>query len=63
MAHFDQKILEFKLKLAETALLFYKVTDVPLLPKTDQYWVLGIGMEENVAPGMVKLGIVPLWSA
>ena len=30
-------------KLAETALLFYRVTDVPFLPNTDQRTKIGIG--------------------
>ena len=33
MEHFDMPILA---KLAETALLFYRVTEVPFLPKMDQ---------------------------
>ena len=42
LAHFGKHFLPtmacFDLKLAETALLFYRVTDVPFLPKVDQNW-------------------------
>ena len=43
-----------KPKFAETALLFYSVTDVPVLPKwtNEPRLVLGIDLEENVALGM-----------
>ena len=34
MAHFEMSTTELESKLAETALLFCGVTDVPFLPKT-----------------------------
>ena len=35
MARFDMPILGIKPNLEETALRFYRVTDVPFLPKVD----------------------------
>ena len=46
----DKPILNYP----ETELLFYRVTGVPFLPKwaNKPKSVLGIDLEENVAPGM-----------
>ena len=57
--------------MAETVLLFHRVTDVPFLPKMDQAGVGNtyIDLKENFALGIyvneiyMKLGIEPLWSA
>ena len=41
-------ILEFKPKLAETALLFYRVTDVPFLLTNGQSTKLVLGIDSDV---------------